>query len=168
LKGEDHEDSTDKNKTFIEKTNDIWGYVYSQFETIPKLVFPLIDEMWGKFEAVQWIYNNGIATKEEILKTSSCLSDSEGKNCGHCVVCARRKYIFKQLGFEEIYEKDPLSGKNNIKMILNMLETPLAHYDEWRMREIIPGLYLEFGTSDHDELITIMNHKLDNVTTEKT
>jgi len=166
LKGEDHAGATDKNKTFIDKTNDTWSYVYSPFDTVPKLVFPLVDQNWGKFEAVKWLYENGHATKEEILNTSSCLSDSESKNCGHCVVCARRKYIFKQLGFEEEYEQDPLTGESNLKMIIEMLQTKEGtpdsevHYDQWRRREIIPGLYIEFGTTDHNELIAIMEAKL--------
>ena len=169
LKGEDHAGATDKNRNFINKTNETWSYVYSPFDTVPKLVFPLVDQMWGKFEAVQWLYENGHATKEEILSTSSCLSDSKEKNCGHCVVCARRKYIFKQLGFEEEYAQDPLTGKDNLNMIIEMLKTPKdakdsdVHYDIWRRREIIPGLYLEFETEDHDTLITIMEKKLKEI-----
>jgi 7-cyano-7-deazaguanine synthase in queuosine biosynthesis len=166
LKGEDHAGATDKNKTFIDKTNELWSYVYSPFDKVPKLVFPLVDQMWGKFEAVQWLYENGHATKEEILNTSSCLSDSKEKNCGHCVVCCRRKYIFKQLGFEEEYAQDPLTGESNLKMIIEMLKTPKdakdedVHYDVWRRREIVPGLYIEFGTEDHNELVKIMEEKL--------
>ncbi len=167
LKGEDHAKATDKNKTFIDKTNDVWSYVYSPFDTIPKLVFPLVDQNWGKFQAVQWLYENGHATKEEILATSSCLSDSESKNCGSgCVVCCRRKYIFKQLGFEEEYEQDPLNGIDNLKMVIEMLKTPKdakdedVHYDHWRREEILPGLYIEFGTNDHEKLIAIMEDKL--------
>jgi 7-cyano-7-deazaguanine synthase in queuosine biosynthesis len=168
LKGEDHAGSTDKNQEFIDRSNNLWSYVYSPFEKTPQLVFPFIKENWGKFEAVEWVYKNGHATKEELLSTSSCLSDSEGKNCGHCVVCCRRKYIFKQLGFEEEYEQDPLTGEDNLKMIIRMLEVPLDapddhekyHYDSWRRREIIPGLYIEFGTEDHAELIKIMEEKL--------
>lgn len=167
LKGEDHEQSTDKNQEFINRSNTLWSYVYSPFERVPKLVFPLIDEMWGKFEAVEWVYKNGHATQEEILRTSSCLSGEDG-NCGHCVVCARRKYIFKQLGFEEQYNQDPLTGENNLKMFIKMLETPidapddhsLYHYDKWRRREIVPGLYMEFGTDNHDEIIKILKTKL--------
>ena len=170
LKGEDHEGSTDKNQEFIDKTNHLWSYVYSPFERVPKLVFPLIEQNWGKFEATEWVYKNGFATKEDLLQTSSCLSDTIG-NCGHCVVCCRRKYIFKQLGFEEKYEQEPLTGKNNLEMIITMLKTPLDaeddhkkyHYDSWRRREIIPGLYLEFGTENHNELITIMENKLNEL-----
>ena len=166
LKGEDHAKATDKNKTFIDKTNDTWSYVYSPFNPVPKLVFSLVEQNWGKFQAVQWLYENGHATKEEILSTSSCLSDSESKNCGHCVVCCRRKYIFKQLGFEEEYEQNPLTGEDNLKMIIEMLKTPKdakdedVHYDKWRREEILPGLYMEFATNDHEELIAIMNDML--------
>lgn len=170
LKGEDHAGSTDKNQEFIDRTNHLWSYVYSPFERVPELVFPFIKENWGKFEAVEWAYKNGHATKEELLSTSSCLGDTPGK-CGHCVVCCRRKYIFKQLGFEEEYEQDPLTGTDNLKMIISMLKVPLDaeddyekyHYDHWRRREIIPGLYIEFGTEDHNELIKIMEDKLKEI-----
>ena len=168
LKGEDHAGATDKNKTFIDKTNELWSYVYSPFDTVPKLVFPLIEENWGKFEAVKWAFDSGNASVDELKTTSSCLSGEEG-NCGHCVVCARRKYIFKQLGFHEDYNKDPLTGEDNLKMIIEMLETKPGtpdsevHYDQWRRREIIPGLYLEFGTEEHDELIAIMKQKLEEL-----
>lgn len=173
LKGEDHAKATDKNKTFIDKTNDTWSYVYSPFQIVPKLVFPLVDENWGKFEAVEWLYKNNHATKEEILSTSSCLSDSAEKNCGHCVVCCRRKYIFIQLGFSEEYAQDPLTGTDNLKMIIEMLKTPEdkpddeVHYDKWRRREIIPGLYIEFDTTDHEDLIRIMEAKLKNLEVSK-
>jgi len=166
LKGEDHDKATDKNKKFIDKTNELWSYVYSPFDTVPKLVFPLVDMNWGKFEAVEWLFKNNHATKEEIVKTSSCLSDTDEKNCGICVVCCRRKYIFKQLGFEEQYEQNPLTGKDNLNMIIEMLKTPVdakdsdVHYDKWRRQEIIPGLYIEFETESHDELVTIMEDKL--------
>lgn len=168
LKGEDHAKATDKNKEFIDRSNHIWSYVYSPFETVPKLVFPLIDENWGKFEAVKWVFEEGGASTQDILKTSSCLGDSLAKNCGHCVVCCRRKYIFKQLGFEEEYEQDPLTGKDNLNMIIEMLETDPntpddeVHYDQWRRREILPGLYIEFETDDHQKLISIMKDFLEN------
>lgn len=166
LKGEDHAKATDKNQRFIDRSNHLWDHVYSPFETIPRLVFPLIDNKWGKFEAVEWVYNGGHATKEELLNTSSCLSGTTAKNCGTCVVCCRRKYIFKQLGFEEEYEVDPLEGETNLKMIIEMLETPSdaldsdVHYDKWRRREILPGLYMEFDTNDHKCLIEHLNYLL--------
>jgi 7-cyano-7-deazaguanine synthase in queuosine biosynthesis len=164
LKGEDHKRATDKNKTFIDKSNDLWSYVYSPFDTVPRLVFPLIQEGWGKFEAVEWIYKNGLATAEELLATSSCLADTVEKNCGHCVVCCRRKYIFMQLGIHEEYEKDPLTGEANLKMCIEMLNTKEGdvdiHYDEYRMREIIPGLKIQFQSNDHDYIIGKLSEKL--------
>ena len=165
LKGEDHAKSTDKNQTFIDKTNEQWSYVFSQYDTIPKLVFPFLKEEWGKFEAVEWAYTEGGATKEELLRTSSCLSGEPG-NCGHCVVCARRKYIFKQLGFEETYNQDPLTGEDNLKMFISMLENPNGegHYDKYRIREIVPGLHMEFGTTDNNYIIERLQMMFDNVT----
>ena len=149
LKGEDNKGATDKNKKFIKLTNKVWSYVYSPYERVPKLVFPLVDQKWGKFEAVEWVYKNKLATAEEILQTSSCLSGEPG-NCGECIVCFRRKYIFSQLGFSEEYNKDPLTI-TNINMVLEMLENEKeddqseVHYDKYRRREIIPGLVDELG-----------------------
>ena len=54
-------------------------------------------EGWGKFEAVSWVYTNGYATKEELLRTSSCLSDSHSKNCGHCVCLASAFEFFSPI-----------------------------------------------------------------------
>lgn len=163
LKGEDHAQATDKNEKFVQKTNKLWEHVYSPFDTVPKLVFPLVDKMWGKFEAVEWAVQH--APIEDILSTSSCLSGEPG-NCGTCVVCCRRKYIFKQLGFKEEYNKDPLESASNLKMLIEMLETPVdakdadVHYDSWRRREIIPGLYLEFDTDNNKLIINILKQKL--------
>ncbi len=159
LKGEDHVRATDKNKKFITETNKLWSYVYSPYNTIPKLVFPLVENNWGKFEAVKWAYDSHNATQEEILKTSSCLNNSDTKNCGSCVVCCRRKYIFMQLGFSEPMEVDPLSNKENRDMIIDMLRDT-GRYDSFRKQEILPGLYIEFGTANHDELLQkIINYK---------
>ena len=166
LKGEDHENATDKNGIFVQKMNDVFAYVMSPYNPIPKLVFPLVQEMWGKFEAVKWVYESGNATVEEILHTSSCLSSEEGC-CGKCIVCCRRNYIFKQLGFSEKYNSDVLKEANNIKMIIEMLNTKDSdikpHYDKWRRQEILPGLYLEFNTNDHLELIKILEGKLNEL-----
>jgi|GEM_PF-6346610 len=168
LKGEDHDKATDKNKKFIDKTNELWSYVYSPFDTVPKLVFPLVEQNWGKFEAVKWLYEEAKISKDEILKTSSCLSDSSSKNCGHCVVCCRRKYIFKQLGFEEEYENDPLTGIDNLKMLTEMiatdhLEDSEIHYDHWRRNEILPGLKIEFGTDDLGSIKNDLQRRLNEL-----
>lgn len=163
LKGEDHAQATDKNAKFVQKTNELWSHVYGVFDTVPKLVFPLVDQNWGKFEAVEWATHH--ADIKDILKTSSCLSEEPG-NCGHCVVCCRRKYIFKQLGFEETYNADPLESISNLKMVIEMLKTPKdakdedTHYDSWRRREIIPGLYKEFDTTNHKTILGILEPKL--------
>jgi 7-cyano-7-deazaguanine synthase in queuosine biosynthesis len=152
LRGEDHQDSTDKNEKFIDLVNESWNYIYKPFNT-PKLVFPFFELNWGKFEATSWLYKVNKTPKKEILKTSSCLKASKGKNCGKCVVCLRRHYIFLQLGFKEKYETHPLTSKNNRQIVLEMINNELNpnlpfHYDKFRRREIIGGLKKEFKTNN--------------------
>ena len=150
LKGEDHEDSTDKNQTFIHLINKTFSYVYKGFK-VPKLVFPFLDLGFGKYEAVEWAYTNGILSRDDLVKSSSCLSGTSGK-CGVCVVCLRRWGIFSQLGFSEEYTTPNfLFHPNNKKIIIEMLETELGikngHYDKYRRREIIPALKMKFGNN---------------------
>lgn len=154
LMGENHSQSTDKNETFISFFNNMVGYVYSPFKDNGiKLRFPFLDEKWGKFEAAQWAIENGVESST-MVNSSSCLSGEHG-NCGKCVVCARRWGIFKQLGFNEVYNVHPLSAKDNRRMIFEMIEGELykeCHYDEYRRREIIPALKMHFGTDNLNDL----------------
>jgi len=170
LKGEDHKDATDKNKTFVSKVNNLWKYVFSPYERTPKLVFPLVDEGWGKYDIVKWILDNKLATEKELLNTSSCLSNTKEKNCGHCIVCCRRKFIFADLGINEEYASDPLDNPANLKMIIEMLETEDAedgtvHYDSYRRREILPGLRKTYGIDDTNELLKILKNRLSETET---
>ena len=154
LKGEDNKGATDKNYGFIKHTNAVFDYVFKPYERTPKLVFPLLERNFGKFEAVKLAYENGLS-EEEILNTSSCLSGEEG-NCGRCIVCFRRNFIFKQLGIEEKYNHDPLKSMQNLMMVKEMISDQKApqnsdvHYDEYRRREIIPGLLKEFNCKFED------------------
>jgi len=154
LKGEDNPGATDKNKEFVDRTNETMAYVFRPFSPVPKLVFPLVDKLWGKYNTAEYLFNK--VGPEAILKTSSCLSDTEG-NCGTCITCLKRNYMFKQLGFEEKYEKHAMTDKNNVTMAIEMLKTDhddkTAHYDKYRLQEIVPGLYIEYNTTDHDVII---------------
>lgn len=147
LMGEIHNYATDKNMEFIKRTNETFEYVFSPFERQPKVVFPLVDRKLGKYEEVKWLLDNDIPT-EDILKTSSCLSGEEGK-CGTCVVCCRRHYIFKGLGFDEKTNRHPLENPENVKMIIKMIDNEINnsndHYDEYRRKEILPGLCKEYN-----------------------
>jgi len=162
LMGEIHKDATDKNLTFLNETNKLFKYVFSPFERQPQVKFPLVDRKMGKFEEVKWLIDNGIP-KEEILETSSCLSGEEGK-CGTCMVCCRRHYIFKELGFSEKLNKHPLENPNNVKMILKMIDNELTnsndHYDEYRRKEILPGLCKEYNLEYNKENLKILKEKL--------
>lgn len=152
LMGEIHAGSTDKNETFRDKLNDVLAYVFSPFDTIPKVVFPFVDQNWGKLEITQWALANGF-TKEQLMHTSSCLSGVEG-NCGSCVVCVRRNGIFAQCGFEEKYNEHPITGPNApLDMYIEMIKGELypdqeCHYDSYRRSEIVPMLKTFFKTDN--------------------
>ena len=165
LKGEDNKGATDKNYGFIKHTNSVFDYVFKPYERTPRLVFPLLEKDFGKFEAVEWAYHNGLS-KEDILNTSSCLSGDDG-NCGECIVCFRRKFIFKQLGFSEKYNHDPLESMQNLMMVKEMIASQKTirddnntHYDAYRRREIIPGLLKEFNCT-FEELEGIIDDLLE-------
>jgi 7-cyano-7-deazaguanine synthase in queuosine biosynthesis len=162
LMGEIHEGSTDKNCTFRDKLNDVLGYVFSPFDTIPKVVFPFVDADMGKLEITQWALANGF-TKEQLMSTSSCLTGEPG-NCGTCVVCARRWGIFNQLGFDETYNRHPvLAVDAPIEMYMEMVRGEMGqecHYDAYRRREIVPALMKFFDAADLQTLYNILETKL--------
>lgn len=146
LHGEMHSQSTDKNEEFRMKMNSLLSYVYPSNDI--RLVFPLAEEGFGKFESVDYAIKELGVTEAELLATSSCLSAEEG-NCGHCVVCARRWGIFKQLGITERYNIHPFDSKNhnNIAMLKEMIEGVRGnpcHYDKYRIQEIIPAILMDY------------------------
>ncbi len=151
LMGEIHAGSTDKNTTFRDKLNDVLAYVFSPFANVPQVVFPFVDQNWGKLEITKWALENGF-TQDELMSTSSCLSGQEGK-CQNCVVCMRRWGIFLQLGFSEEYANPLFSDPEAVKMCIEMVKGERSseyncHYDEFRRREIVPALRIHFGTTD--------------------
>lgn len=141
LLGEVHDKATDKNYTFREKIQDLLSYTLSPFrEGKPsiKVRYPLAEFGLNKLTSVKWALDNNLP-KEDILKTSSCLSAEPG-NCGHCVVCFRRWGIFKQLGFSEPYNVDPLAVEANRSILREMLKGGESYYDEHRRSEILPAV----------------------------
>jgi 7-cyano-7-deazaguanine synthase in queuosine biosynthesis len=147
LKGEIHEEATDKNFQFKELINKTLGYVLSPYNKRPEVEFPLAEAGFGKFEATEWYLNNqgDIPT---LINSSSCLSaesTSNCDNCGLCIVCLRRWGIFSQLGLTECYIHHPIEemtvdNKAMIKEMLKGEEGLPCHYDHFRRREIIPAL----------------------------
>lgn len=142
VKGEGHRYATDKNNVFFEFTNILLEYIHSKFGHKIRLKTPFKD--MSKLDIVGWALDNGY-TKEDILKTSSCLEGDKksGKNCGNCMVCMRRKGIFKYYGFEEEYNQDPfksLLGKQALdKLIKADKEKDYSHYDMSRINEVKLG-----------------------------
>lgn len=162
LLGETHEQSTDKNYTFLEKINDTLSYVLSPFKKNIKVRFPLADSGFGKLEAVQYALSVGVPAKE-LLTTSSCLSSEKG-NCGKCVVCARRWGIFTQLGLDEKYNVHPTKVKENLEMFITIVDGEITgdcHYDEFRRREIVPTLISHYKPKDLVDLKQILEKELE-------
>lgn len=155
LLGEMHADSTDKNNTFRDLANDTFAYVLQGWKK-PKIVFPLAEAGFGKFEATKWAFDNGL--KDMILGSSSCLNGESGA-CGRCVVCARRAGIFMQLGISEKYNVDPWTHRENVPMLVAMLEAEIngdGHYDEYRRREIVPALRMIYADMTDQEIIEVL------------
>lgn len=162
LLGETHAGSTDKNFIFIEKMNDMLSYVHSPFKPEGiKLRFPLAEDGMGKFESVKWALDNGLDISK-LMATSSCLSGEKG-NCGYCVVCCRRWGIFGQLGYQEEYNTHPVDVVRNLEMILEMIKGERGekcHYDEYRRREIMPMVFIYFGTENLDKLEALLKNRI--------
>lgn len=157
LLGEMHGASTDKNDTFKDKINDLLGYVLKPFSKMfsagPRVVFPLADKGFGKFEAVRWGLENGIS-KEAMLKSRSCLSASE-QPCGECVVCVRRWGIFGQFGMAEDYLVSPLQSPVAKALLVTMVTS--GHYDEYRKREIFPYLWSLCGSNLDADVLAFLS-----------
>lgn len=142
LMGEIHADATDKNLEFLKKQQELLQYVLRPFKPHIKVVYPMVDQNMGKFELTKWGVENGFT--DLILKSSSCMNGKTQKPCGTCGVCLRRAGIFKQLGLSEEYEVDPFTAPENQAMIMQIIlankNKDYSHYDEFRIREILPAL----------------------------
>jgi 7-cyano-7-deazaguanine synthase in queuosine biosynthesis len=138
LKGEMHKFATDKNKKFFDMATETLSYVHGKFKD--KIIVRTPFEEMSKLDVCRWALENGI-TKEMLLETSSCLSGGEG-NCGNCMVCVRRFGIFRQLGFEEKYNENPLTSEVGKKYIRQLAEDIgiYNHYDRARIDEVLPSL----------------------------
>ena len=145
LLGETHENATDKNEEFLHRIQSMLTYTLSPFrpkDNPVKIRYPLAEFGLNKLTSVKWALDHGLPISE-ILKTSSCLSGEPG-NCGKCVVCFRRWGIFKQLGFSEQYNVDPLSVEENKAIVREMLKGDSSYYDQHRRQEILPALPQNF------------------------
>lgn len=143
LAGEGHEGATDKNYKFKKQITELMSYVLSPFKGEVKLSYPFAEMNMGKRDIVSYAIMNGLATAEEILATSSCMSGVEEK-CGKCVVCFRRWGIFKQIGLKEEYTTHPLHHPENWEIVRAMTDPNNAHYDDKRKEEILPALLMQY------------------------
>ena len=104
LVNETHDDATDKNYTFIEKTEQVLNYVLSPFNKNIKIRFPFAENGFKKQDIIQYAINNNLT---EILKHSfSCFTSTDGIACGICHSCIRTFFYF--------YKKIEYTFKNQL------------------------------------------------------
>jgi 7-cyano-7-deazaguanine synthase in queuosine biosynthesis len=139
LKGEMHDKATDKNLEFRNRANYAFKYVFSPFEKLCRVSFPLGEAGLTKLSATKWYLDNG-GSIDAIVKSSSCLSGEPG-NCGLCHVCVRRWGIAYQLGYveREQFNVHPMHGGNR-ELITEMLKGDASYYDADRRSEIVPAV----------------------------
>ena len=147
-KSEAYEGATDKNFTFVEKTNDVLRYVLEPF--LPdgakdiKVRLPLVEAGWNKADIVSWALANGI-TKEELINTRSCFA-KETERCGECIQCFKRWTAFGLNGFTETTDIHPLDSVLGKQFAYELLTSELGYdtkYDLDTRESVIPWL-LEF------------------------
>lgn len=138
LKGEMSYRAKDKNQTFLHLMSGVGSFVFQDSQGDISVLSPFAH--LSKLELVKKAITWGV-TKDEMLKTSSCLSPVKVRdswtNCGNCKVCIRRAGIFRQCGFDEEYAEEPFTsivGKEEIKKCRQ------GYYDKCRADEILGAL----------------------------
>lgn len=140
LADENNEGATDKNETFIEKTEDTLNYVLSPFLERVKIKFPLADRGWTKTDAVKSLLDTKHLTKAEILKTTSCWFHNGEKPCGKCKQCLKRALVLRNFNiYEEHAGTHPLSNENHFcsSLIEQYQKEEHPNADEFAMQKLI-------------------------------
>lgn len=144
LADENNKDATDKNDTFIQKTEDVLDYVLSPFLNHVKVSFPLAERGWTKTDAVKSLLESGHISKEEILKTSSCWFHVGDKPCGKCKQCLKRALVLRNFDIVEEHEYyHPLDIKNVgcLQMMSDYMLEDSPNEDEIAMQKLIVAFY---------------------------
>lgn len=131
----------DKNKTFLHLMSGICSFVFNddQGEVLVETPF----EKMSKVDTVSYALSIGV-TKEELLKTSSCLSPihipdpvgGQWVNCGTCKACLRRAGVLFQFDMADKCYVDPISSPEYMEL---MEEAIISGYDKARVQEILPA-----------------------------
>lgn len=138
-----NEQATDKNQTFIDKTQEVLNYVLSPFINEVKIKFPFVDEKFTKLQSIQWVLDHGV-TKDELRQSISCWNH-KGTNCGKCKQCFKRELIFRLLDIKDDYLQDPIdseSGKKFINFYKDVYNEGKANEDELNVYNMIKKLEL--------------------------
>ncbi len=122
LKDENNPAATDKNDLFRHSATAAISYALSPFKDGVAVVFPFVERGWTKVDAVNWALSVGVP-KEDLLKTVSCWHAHDGKACGTCWQCVKRRLVFLNCGIDEVEsDTDPIANKFGRKVISNIIK----------------------------------------------
>lgn len=138
LKGEMTYRAKDKNPTFLKLVSGLGSFVFQDHQGELTVGSPFED--LSKLDIVKMALDMGV-TFEELKTTSSCLAPmkvgEEWINCGNCKVCVRRAGIFRQLGYDEKYFREPFTSDVG-KAEIHKCRT--GYYEDCRAQEILGAL----------------------------
>lgn len=144
LADEDNRDATDKNVTFVQKTEDVLRYVLSPFTDNVRIRFPLAENGWTKTDALKSLFDSGHLTRDDVLQTSSCWFHFGEKPCGGCKQCLKRALVLRNFDIEEEHEGlHPLDPNNRYcsNLISGYLQKENPNADERAMQRLIAAFY---------------------------
>ena len=147
-KGEMHEAATDKNLAFFERLSRLTVHVFGHskhggVKTIVRTPFGSRSKLNVVLLAMQ-VFD---FTPDDLRTTWSCMGadPTETIPCGNCMVCARRKGIFAQHGFDEEYQQDPYQSENGRAYLDKLAESASllrkgqrGRYCSDRIEEVFP------------------------------
>lgn len=89
----------DKNQTFIDKSEDIINYLYSEaYDKKIKIVMPFRN--YSKSDMLRMYIEQGGSAKRAWDETFSCYQPINGQMCGECSSCKKKIMAFKENGFD--------------------------------------------------------------------
>ncbi len=158
-KGEMHPSARDKNWRFFENASSLLTQVFGgRWPGQDRPVRPIVTTPFSEFskkDVVGYALRLGVPNGV-LAATWSCLGPSSPRTlqpCGNCMVCARRKGIFAQFGFEDsVFDQDPYTSPNGRAYLVQLRESamyllsegpgvvrPEKVYEPERIEEVFPN-----------------------------
>ena len=122
LADENNAQATDKNGIFRALTTETLEYVLSPFVDGIVVRFPFDEKGFTKLDAIRDALDNGVDPRE-IEKTVSCWHSVNGKHCGRCKQCVKRKLIFDLVGLKTEYVIEPYDVPEQIELLRKYIQT---------------------------------------------